>query len=240
MNLTVIVGTLMAALILTMGSARAVEVKLRYNHPTSGYSAAYSMDQPAGTFYLGLYNMSVDVQPFTGMADQSFNALCIDPFQDEPGTWTSYQAVAFSTFSANPNYSNVRKLYDNAYADLVNLANPGGLTKPQYATAFHLALWEIWAGNYDLEVNPVNVLGGVNDPVELKARDFLNALGGWSVTNAYDPGRMVAFMNPAQQDFLAIGVAAVPTGLPVPEADSYALLALGMGLAGLLSRRRAG
>lgn len=234
MNRILATGALTLSFMLAAQAAQAAQVNLKYNHPTPDYHSILTTDNPSGTWYMGLYNLSVDVAPITGGADQSFNAFCIDPFQDAPLGWTPYDAVAFSSLSGDADYGNVRKLYDNAYADMVNLANPGGLTKAQYATAFHLALWEIWAGNYNLESNPVNVQGSVDTAVELKAKDFLDNLPTWAVTGAYNPNQMVAFLNPEKQDFLAIGVAAVP----VPEADTYAFMALGMGLVGLLARRR--
>lgn len=222
--------------VLCIASAQAVSVNIKFNSPTGSYHSILALDNPAGSYYLGLYNLSVDASPITGVADQSFNAFCIDPFQSAPTHWTQYDAVAFSTLSGDSDYTNVLKLYDNAYADMVNLANPGGLTKAQYATAFHLALWEIWKGNnpFDLNLNPVNVQGSVDSAVELKAQGFLDNLSTWQVTGSYSPNKMVAFVNSSQQDFLAIGVAAVP----VPEADTYAFIAIGMGLVGLLARRR--
>lgn len=229
----IIVASLTAAVSLTIAaSAQAVSVNLKYNYPTPVYSSTLTTDHPSGTYYMGLYNLSVDVHPFTGTADESFNAFCIDPFQSAPTGWTQYDAVAFSTLSADSDYNNVRKLYDNAYAAMFTQTT--NAAKAEYATAFHLALWEIWAGNYNLETDPVNVQGTVDSSVESKAKAFLDALPDWSVTGAYNPNQMVAFLNPSKQDFLAIGVAAVP----VPEADTYAFLALGMGLVGLLARRR--
>lgn len=84
---------------------------------------------------------------------------------------------------------------------------------------------------HDRDVGGVKKTGSTDSSVVTRARHLLDNHGGWT---AAAPNILIAYKSPDHQDYLAVTFVTEP----IPEAESYAFLALGMGLVGWPVRRR--
>jgi len=155
-------------------------------------------------------------------------AFCIQP-----------DVVADKTvgYGAGASYSasdEVKALYETSYRDVVSA---GGAYSANNAAAFQLALWEMLddhnyaTGNmkltnhmtgFDTDVDAVTTWAFV---MLAKANDFVQNHG---VAASYN---YTAFSAAGSQGMLTVSA--------VPEADTWAMMAVGLGLLGLVSRRKA-
>jgi hypothetical protein len=214
-----------SAAMLTAGFAHAATVNLKYDGPVSGRTVNTSLTLPVGTatYVVGQYKLKVDTNGDLS-ADSSFEAYCIDPDQFSSSAWKPYEMTAFSSFAAHTGYADVLKLYYNAY---------GAVASAEDAAAFQLALWEVWKDTtHDLASGNVRKTGSTNATVLSKAEALLADLPTW--TSQADPSGLVAYTNTDYQDYVVVGM----ISLPVPEAETYALAALGMGMVAMIARRR--
>lgn len=149
--------------------------------------------------------------------------FCVDPFQWASASVHSYDkssldASDFSTDGA-ARYNNVQKLFDNAYS---TLGTDAGKT-----AGFHLALWEIFHDDLNLNSGIIQGLTSSNLSMLSSANTFLGALAGWNVSNQWD---ITFYNNDQYQNY----VTATPSAVPVPAALPLFL----SGLAGLGFMRR--
>jgi hypothetical protein len=155
---------------------------------------------------------------------KSFIAYCIEPVQGNgrANIARTYNVDSFSGVQAQ----NLQGLFSTAYA---------GLSTYNDKAAFQLAVWEmLLETGSTLDVTSgsfhVSITDGVSAQIATEANSFLaNAL-------AYKGPALYALTkltNPQLQDL----VTATPLS-PVPEPESYALFLGGLGIVGLLARRR--
>ncbi|BBO21715.1 MAG: hypothetical protein AMXMBFR31_28240 [Candidatus Desulfobacillus denitrificans] len=190
-----------------------------------GRHAAVDIDAPN--------NINASAGEFTGTWNgNSFSAMCVDVlhYMNFGTTWTNYSAVTPATYGFTPTQVGLfNRLYTNFYAS--------SHTSNQNAAAFQIAVWEItYDGNGSLNVNAGNFdLGtGGDATARSTAAGWLAGLGAlptgaWSFT-VLDSKTPVTGGQAATQDLLV--------AMPVPEPGTWALLMAGLGLMGLVSRRR--
>ena len=169
--------------------------------------------------------VSVSVYEMTNAADarQNFLAFCFQP---------EVALGQFSTYTATYNVSSavvsdsVRALYETSYESTLGNADK------QFA--FQLALWELQADDgklYDTGGDQYFTAGGDERVTEaekmLTKASRVETLSGtylYTIFTGVNPD------NTASQ--MLIGAA------PVPEADTWAMLAAGLGLVGFMGRRK--
>jgi hypothetical protein len=169
--------------------------------------------------------VSVSVYEMTNATDyrQTFLAYCFQP---------DVALGQFSTYSATYNVgagvvsNSVRALYETAYESTLGNADK------QFA--FQLALWELQADDGKLYATTgAQYFTAGGDARVADAADMLETASHVTTLNGTYLYTIFTGVNPdnsASQTL--IGVA------PVPEADAWAMLAAGLGLIGLMGRRK--
>lgn len=149
-----------------------------------------------------------DVQNQT--TGKSFLAFCLEPAEAAVQTALSYTASAYVNTS-------VQKLYDSFYGSL--LSDPNSADR---AMGFQLALWELNGGPAvsSWELPSAAVVAEANNMLSV-----VNAPG--STTPQYT---LTRWTNAGNQDVLQAA--------PVPEPETYALMAAGLAMVGAIVRRR--
>ncbi|MRW93682.1 PEP-CTERM sorting domain-containing protein [Duganella sp. FT80W] len=214
-----------AALAVTLAFAGAAHADDAYNHNaivgSGGIVAAPGAtlinpepDYPFPAVSVIVYDMTNVSNP-----SQSYLAFCFQP-EVVLGTTSSYTAsynVGTGTVS-----NAVRKLYETAYASTIGDSDK--------QISFQLALWELQADNSDLYSGAQAF--ALPDTLVTDAATMLTVASGHTLTNAYN----YTIFNGVNADTTAsqtlIGVSAVP------EADTWAMLVAGLGLVGLVGRRK--
>ncbi len=211
------------ACLAAFGSAQADTVNL--SGFLGGRKATADLDTPR--------NITVNAGEFTGSWNgNSFSAMCVDVLHDMHfgTTYTNYTALtpaAYGFSAAQVDLFN--RLYTNYYA-----ASHAGNDN---AAAFQIAVWEItYDGNGTLDTGAGTFTLGSGGSATAKATASswlagLSALptGLWNFT-VLDSADVSGGQR-ATQDLLV--------AIPVPEPSTYALLLAGLGLVGLMARRRA-
>ena len=163
----------------------------------------------------------------------SFLAYCIEPAQ--PNALTSYGAQTYTVDSFTGNQATLLQgLFSSSY---------GSVQSASQQAAFQLAVWEITSetsSTLDVALNagsfflrPANSSAGAQataSTLESLANGYLSAAQGYQGSPLYTLSRLT---NAAYQDL----VVAVPA-TAVPEPETYALLLGGLGIVGLVARRR--
>jgi hypothetical protein len=163
----------------------------------------------------------------------SFLAYCIEPGQ--PNAPTSYGAQTYAVGSFTGTQATLLQgLFSSSY---------GSLQTANDQAAFQLAVWEITretASTLDVSLNagsfylrPANSSAAAQttaSTVGALANSYLSAAQSYQGASLYSLNRLT---NATYQDL----VVAVPV-TAVPEPQSYAMLLGGLGLVGLLARRR--
>jgi hypothetical protein len=169
--------------------------------------------------------VSVAVYDMTNANDarQTYAAFCFQP-EVQLGQNSTYTATYWADTSMVSN--SMRALYESSYASTIGNADN--------QVAFQLALWELKADDgklYDTHGAQYFTVG--NDARVGLAADMLDAASRVTTLNNTYLYTVFAGVNPdgsASQTLIAAA--------PVPEADTWAMLAAGLGLVGFMGRRK--
>jgi hypothetical protein len=151
----------------------------------------------------------------------SFETYCVD----------LYQHISFGTTYSDYTAPNTTHVFTNthAYADLGRLyATAGPIADSVHEAAFQIAVWEIayeTTGAYSLAGGSATFAGG-----SAATSGALALASTWLTTlsNGAHPG-IAALDSREHQDVIFA---------PVPEPESYALLAAGLAVVGFVAKRR--
>jgi hypothetical protein len=152
----------------------------------------------------------------------SFETYCVDLYQ-HIGFGTTY--IDYTAPNTTHSFAN-----SHAYADLGRLfATAGPIADAVHEAAFQIAVWEIayeTTGSYSLAGGSATFSGGTAN-----SSGALALASGWlsHLTNGAHPGISV-IESPEHQDMIFA---------PVPEPESYALLAAGLAVIAFVAKRRA-
>lgn len=163
----------------------------------------------------------------------SFLAYCIEPAQPNALTAFGAQTYTVDTFSGNQ-ATLLQGLFSSTY---------GAVQTTTQQAAFQLAVWEITretASTLDVSLNagsfylrPANSSPAAQQTaasLQSLANGYLSAAQNYQGASLYTLNRLT---NATYQDL----VVAVPANA-VPEPETYALLLGGLGIVGLVARRR--
>lgn len=212
-----------AALTFATASYAAADV---YTHPTTSEDAIY-VDSHTSSYFK---NVSIDENTLqigvsvwdmynVNNTSQRYYAFCVQPMID-----FNSKATYTATYNFTPS-TDVQRLYESSFAGTVGNSDK--------QIAFQLALWELQ--NDDKNLTTGNMHFALNDPANPQidmAASMLTAAASYQLGTSHY--KYVVFNgefngNPSQQ---LLGVSAVP------EADTWAMMAVGLGLVGLVSRRK--
>jgi hypothetical protein len=175
-------------------------------------------------YIVGNYNFEMRTLGNTP-STTSFVGYCVDPFQWASSSFHEYGAMLLEDFLDASRFQQVAKLFGHAYED--------SLMGSTQAAGFQLALWEVFNDDGRLDQGAVRVTGTTNNAVRQSAQTLLDSLASWTGNGTnYE---LTFYQNATHQDYLAVTGPLSPT----PEPESYALLLAGLGLIGLVARRRA-
>jgi hypothetical protein len=210
--------SLVAALALT-GAIQAHADTVSFSNFAHGSETVnYSLSAPntpvSGNGSAGGLLASLDGGP-------SFETYCVD----------LYQHVGFGPTYSDYTAPNTTHVFANthAYTDLGRLyATAGPITDAVHEAAFQIAVWEIayeTTGTYSLAGGSATFSGGTAD-----TSGALTLASTWlsNLTHGAHPG-IAVLDSPGHQDMIFA---------PVPEPESYALLAAGLAAVGFVARRR--
>lgn len=155
---------------------------------------------------------------------ESFIAYCIEPNQQNgrAGFARDYYVDSFSGVQAQ----RLQALFSTEYAQLNTYTDKA---------AFQVAVWEIMretGGSLDASTGSFFVLGNdaASTQVTALANTFIATAASYNGPALYSLTRL---NNGSLQDLIT----AVPLN-PVPEPETYAMLLAGLGVVGLIARRR--
>lgn len=176
-------------------------------------NAKFFHDQPQFMVEATQYEMTSDSD-----FSKKFFAYCI-----APGVETLHDAV-YTMGGAVQVSDAVKILYETAYQNTL------GVNKGAEQLAFQLALWELHNDNNDLYSGQMAFSASSAEQLAA-AQALLDNVRTGSVQNLY---RYVAFDGKLgdQVSQQMMGV------LPVPEVETWAMLLVGLGMVGLMGRRR--
>ena len=188
---------------------------------------ATNIEAASETYYLGdstilgqagYYN----VQPWTVHDDNGFNflAFCIDPATPADSFVNNY------TKAPGAPIDSIKKLYESAYFQVID----GGYNQSK-AASFQLALWSIIAPT-DMTLIPTGGAFPGNDAMIQDAIDMVGLANNWHLGSGPYVYSYTVYSSPDSQQVMSAAIAAVP------EADTWAMLAAGLGLVGFMGRRR--
>lgn len=184
-------------------------------------------DEGAVSFLSSGLSISIPTAVASSSGLPSVLVFCIDPLTAMSSS-TGYAAVSYAAST------DVRKLFESSYS----LVGSATSINASSAASFQLALWEITndgglAGGNLYSGNQRFTAGGVGDSytdevVSGAATMLTNATNyHMAATSVYN---YTQFTHADSQTMLGVSA--------VPEADTWAMLAAGLGLLGLVSRRK--
>jgi hypothetical protein len=184
-------------------------------------------------------NYTTGALNFTDAATGSFSAYCIEPNQPFALSFKSDNVTAnFKTYTVDSFTGSQASLLQALYSSSFNSVHSGN-----QQAAFQLAVWEIMresssslsvtqgAGSFYLQTTgATGTQIGVNASVQALATHYLSSAESYNGPALYS---LTKLTNASYQDLV------VATALaPVPEPETYALFLAGLGIMGLLARRR--
>lgn len=184
---------------------------------TSAYFKDVSIDE--NTLQIGV---SVWEMYNVNNTTQRYYAFCVQPMID-----FNSKATYTASYNFTPS-SDVQRLYESSFAGTVGNSDK--------QIAFQLALWELQ--NDDKNLTTGNMRFALNDPlnpqIDLAASMLIAAANQPLTTSHYNYVLFDGDFNGKESQQL-LGVSAVAA---VPEADTWAMMAVGLGLVGLVGRRK--
>jgi hypothetical protein len=171
----------------------------------------------------------------------AYLAFCIQPDVALLGhtTYTRNTAFDFSAkFGAKANL--VQALYETSYVSLYNGVAGSALSTTQLREAFQLALWDASYDNADLFSGTQYFVAGApfaDDARVAAAQSMLLAAQANEnhLTNKYS---FISFTGTAKVGDATVASQELMSISAVPESETWAMLATGLGLIGFMGRRR--
>ncbi|NYE60387.1 hypothetical protein FHW58_001539 [Duganella sp. 1224] len=190
------------------------------SHAINIESQSATIYQNQGSSIFGM--TATTIEPWNVVnGSSSILAFCIDPFTWGIPSVKNYQAGAYAPSNA------VRNLYESSYSKIyVN-----GVYDEYKAAAFQLALWSM--------TNPANSIvlaetGGVfdgNDAISHDANAWVQDANNYQFNGvAHYAYTEYKSLDHSSQTVLAVTA--------VPEVETWAMLAAGLGLVGVVGRRK--
>lgn len=218
-------ATLIATLCMLVAGPAQAAIQVRETALGNGLaSGKIKVPVYTGNIWSGFQGIEVK-DTSTGVV-KSFDAFCVDPYQFSSSTFTNYTVANFDTSSFSAAVlGKITKLYNYAYSSTLGPTAAADAN----AGALQLALWEVIADSsvnlYDGNVKAYNP--DTNSLLRNTTQSLLSNFESYNGPNLYS---FTLYKSSTNQDFL---VAA-----PIPEPETYAMMLAGLGLMGLMTRRR--
>ena len=210
-------------------AVKAVAIAAALAFSTTGHAASITGEQPGAVEYLN-FDANFFGSPAVTISPWKFEiggvqnlAFCID--QDTSAVYhINYNGVGVAPSQA------IVGLYETNYKYVLN----NGVYSADKAAAFQLALWEL--KDDQSFTNPTGnmfmpLTGGENAGNDALAAAAYSMLG--DALNYSGHGGTYAFT-----EYTAAGSQTLLTVSAVPEADTWAMMVVGLGMLGLVSRRK--
>ncbi len=211
--------------VMSMASAQAATVTINWQGVDTAGTKLSTQDSTVSTSTPVTSNYATTALNYSYVATgKSFVAYCIEPNQGNgrAGINRDYVVDSFSGVQAQ----RLQSLFSTEYSHLNTYTDKA---------AFQVAVWEIMretGGSLDASAGSFQVLGSdaVSTQVAALANSFINTAASYHGPALYSLTRLT---NSGLQDL----VTATAVG-PVPEPETYALFLGGLGVIGLIARRR--
>ncbi len=223
-----------AALVVLAGSPLAMSATQQIDVAWNGNSALFGERMKAfadgaqtyGGSRGGLAHELSYKQVVAGVAVDSFEAFCIEPTQSNSKLTTTYEKSAFGGTQGNL----LAALYTTSYK-----TGAGATWDATAQAAFQTAIWEL---TQEKPVSGVTTYGITSGNFTVTGASGVTALASTFLTNALSftgtsTYSVYKLTNGDYQDLLVATAIA-----PVPEPETYALFLAGLGVVGLVARRR--
>jgi len=195
---------------------------------------------PAGTnnFWTGQHTIAVTAN-FGDASATSFVAYCLSPYTtDATSAFTAFYAFPPNNTALSSQAPTIQKLFNQYYAGTIN--------NNANAAAFQLALWEIAVDDGNLSSGTVRINGSTDSGLVGNTTTLLNNLNNstYSGPNLYNLMEYMVdrtIVGSIGQNYIVATPSTIPqpnTVSPVPEPESYGLILAGLGMLGLILRRR--
>ena len=217
-------AALLAGVLLASSAHAAIQVR---EAALGNGLASNKLTVPVTTANIWSGFQTIEVKDTITNAVSSFDAMCVDPYQYSSSAFTNYtvanldtasfSATVIGNISTGQGFGRNAGLGPSAAAD----ANAGAL---------QLALWEVIADSGAVNLYTGNVKAYIPD-TNLALRNATdNLLSNYGSYSGPDLYNFTLYKSATNQDFLV--------ATPVPEPETYALMLAGLGLIGLVARRR--
>jgi hypothetical protein len=188
-----------------------------------------------GNSWTGAAVQSVSVYDLTGTTlGDHILAFCIEPLVQQ-ASGTAYTEVSnpnlgalFNDATHTGRDTKVKALFETQYASLTNVNADIQKTS---RLAFQLALWELVADDGNIFGGNKYFSSTSTNKYVVQANSMLTGIDGYTLLNTYKYTTFNGLANGvASQDLISVSA--------VPEADTWAMLAAGLGLVGFMGRRK--
>ncbi|MEO6280963.1 PEP-CTERM sorting domain-containing protein [Roseateles sp.] len=225
MKSIVVASLLTVGVLASQGAVAANPVTIKWAGVDMAGTKLSTMDDAVSTDVALTSNYATTALNYSYVASgESFVAYCIEPTEGNGRAMRDriYNVESFSGAQAQQ----LQGLFSSSYA---------GLTTYNDKAAFQLAIWELvreTSGTFSIGGGSFHLLGddATTAAVTAKAGSFLAQALSYSGSAHYS---LTKLTNDGLQDLV---VATAITAVPEPE--SYALFLAGLGVMGLLARRR--